>query len=80
MSQPDESYQIKFPPPSDNGLGLPDLQEWIKFYDGYYNIPPAAWERWDRLYEAYREHRPINLGSPTIRSRLWRHSAETLGQ
>jgi hypothetical protein len=47
---------------------LPDLQEWIKFYGGYYNIPPAAWARWDRLYEAYREHRRINLGSPVIRA------------
>jgi hypothetical protein len=28
---------------------------WIKFYGRYHNIPPAAWARWDRLYEAYRE-------------------------
>ena len=25
MSRSDASYQIDFPPPSDNGLGLPDL-------------------------------------------------------
>jgi len=50
MSQSDESYQLNFPPSSDNGV--PDLQEWIKFYDGYHNIPPAGWAHWDRLREA----------------------------
>jgi hypothetical protein len=68
VSQPDESDQANFPPPSDNGLGSPDLQEWIKFYGGYHNIPPAAWARWDRLYEAYRERRRNNLGSLIIRA------------
>jgi hypothetical protein len=68
VSQPDESDQVNFPPPSDNGLGSPDLQEWIKFYGGYHNIPPAAWARWDRLYEAYRERRRNNLGSLIIRA------------
>ncbi len=68
MNQPGEAdYQIKFPPPSDDGLRLPDLQEWIKFYGGYHNIPLAAWERWERLYGAYREYRQVNSGSPIIR-------------
>jgi len=42
-----KSYQVSFPPPSDDGQQLPDLQVWIKLYGGYYNIPPAAWARWD---------------------------------
>jgi hypothetical protein len=66
MSQPDESYQLNFPPSSDDGV--PDLQEWIRFYGGYDNIPQAAWARWDRLHEAYRERRRINLGSPKIKA------------
>jgi hypothetical protein len=44
------------------------IRVWIKFYGGYHNIPPAVWARWDRLYEAYRERRRINLGSPVIRA------------
>jgi hypothetical protein len=67
MGHPDKSDQLNFPSHSDDGRELPDLQEWIKFYGGYSNLPPAAWARWDRLYEAYREHRRINLGSPKIR-------------
>jgi len=66
MSQSDEDYQLNFPPSSDDGV--PDLREWIKFYGGYQNIPPAAWARWDRLYEAYREHRRINSGDPIIKA------------
>jgi len=50
MSQSDESYQLNFPPSSDDGV--PDLQEWIKFYGGYHSIPPAGWAHWDRLREA----------------------------
>jgi len=68
MSRPDKSYQLNFPPPSNDGLALLDLQEWTKFYGGYHNIPAAAWARWDRLYEAYREHGRINLGGPVIRA------------
>ncbi len=49
--------QTKFPPLPDDGLGLPDLQEWIAFYGGYHKIPPEAWAEWDRLNEAYRERR-----------------------
>jgi hypothetical protein len=68
MSRPAESYQVNFPPPSDDGQRLPDLQGWIKFYGGYHNIPLTAWARWDRLYETYREHRRINLGSPITKA------------
>ena len=39
----DETYLLNFPPPSDDGRVLRNLQEWIKFYGGYHNIPPAAW-------------------------------------
>jgi hypothetical protein len=52
---------IKIPPLPDDGLGLPDLQQWIDFYGGYQNIPPEARAEWDRLYEAYRERRQIEL-------------------
>jgi hypothetical protein len=49
-----------FPPLPNDGLGLPDLQEWIKFYGGYSRIPPEAWAEWDRLNEAYRERQQSN--------------------
>jgi hypothetical protein len=49
----------KYPPIPDDGLGLPDLQEWIEFFGGYPNIPPEAWATWDQLYEAYRERQKL---------------------
>jgi hypothetical protein len=52
----------KHPPIPDDGLWLPDLQEWIEFYGGYHNIPPDAWADWDRLYEAYRERQRHESG------------------
>jgi len=57
MSLPRESYQFSF-----------SAAFRYKSYGGYHNIPPVAWARWDRLYQAYRESRRINLGSPIIRA------------
>jgi hypothetical protein len=45
----------KFPPIPDDGLGLPDLQQWVAFYGGYDKITPEAWAEWDRLHERYRQ-------------------------
>jgi hypothetical protein len=56
------------PTNANAGRMLPGLQEWIKFYGGYSNIPPVAWARWDRLYEAYREYRRIYLGKEPPKS------------
>jgi hypothetical protein len=40
MSQPDESYQIKFPPPSDNGLARKRfLAYWSAFLIAQNNMP-----------------------------------------
>jgi hypothetical protein len=39
----------------DDGLGLPDLQQWVEFYGGYNKIPLEAWAEWDRRNAAYRE-------------------------
>ena len=45
----------KFPPLPDNGLALPDLQQWIEFYGGYDKILPEGWARWNELYEKYQQ-------------------------
>jgi hypothetical protein len=52
----------KFPSLPRDGLGVPDLQEWIAFYGGYDLIPNAAWTEWDRLHEAYRERQRLGGG------------------
>jgi hypothetical protein len=38
-------------------LRLPDLQEWVAAFGGYAQIPPEAWQAWDRLHEEYRRRR-----------------------
>jgi hypothetical protein len=61
------SDQVQFLPRVDDGLALPDLQQWVQFYRGYSNIPPAAWAHWDRLYENYREQRRTHGGTPVVK-------------
>jgi hypothetical protein len=53
----------KFPPMPDDGLALPDLQEWIAFYGGYDKIPSWAWAEWDRLHDVYHAMQRLDARS-----------------
>jgi hypothetical protein len=48
----------KIPSLPDGDFGFPSLEQWIESCGGYHKIPVDAWTLWDRLYEAYRQHRP----------------------
>jgi hypothetical protein len=52
----------KLPPLPDDDLSLRDLQQWIRFFGGYREIPDEAWAHWDRFYEA-ASLSPGNLSS-----------------
>jgi hypothetical protein len=52
----------KFPPLPDDGLALPDLQQWVAFYGGYDKIPAEAWAHWDELHERFRRMQKLPPG------------------
>ena len=43
-------------------LAAPDLQEWVRRYGGYWNIP---WDKWDAAVAAYEIERRAYLAMPT---------------